>query len=140
MTLYYFMSSFVCPDLGPPTQEMNLMGHIQRRCSESWSTLAMDTGWESWACPACRTIQGDPAALQYLKGQLERDFLQGQGVTEEGEIAFSWRNVGLDKDTRKKLFPVTVARLWKKLSREALDTPSLEVLRARLNGALNNQV
>lgn len=30
-------------------------------------------------------------------------------------------------------------RLWNKFSREALDTPSLEVFKARQNGDLNNQ-
>ena len=43
-------------------------------------------------------------------------------------------------DIRKKFFPVRVVRHWKRLPREVVDAPSLEVFRARLDRALSNLV
>ncbi|KGL94764.1 hypothetical protein N301_04240, partial [Charadrius vociferus] len=43
-------------------------------------------------------------------------------------------------DIRKKFFTVRVVRHWTRLSREAVDAPSLEVFKARLDGALSNLV
>ena len=41
---------------------------------------------------------------------------------------------------RKKFFTVRVVRLWKRLPREAVAAPSLELFKARLDGALSNLV
>ncbi|KFZ57521.1 hypothetical protein N338_10989, partial [Podiceps cristatus] len=41
---------------------------------------------------------------------------------------------------RKKFFAMRVVRHWNRLPREAVDAPSLEVFRARLDGALSNLV
>ncbi|KFR15493.1 hypothetical protein N306_06011, partial [Opisthocomus hoazin] len=41
---------------------------------------------------------------------------------------------------RKKFFLMRVVRHWNRLSREAVDAPSLEVFKARLDGALSNLV
>ncbi|KFV93710.1 hypothetical protein N326_03542, partial [Eurypyga helias] len=43
-------------------------------------------------------------------------------------------------DIRKKLFPERVVRHWNRLPREAVDAPSLEVVKARLDEALSNLV
>ena len=43
-------------------------------------------------------------------------------------------------DVRKKFFTVRVVRHWNRLPREVVDAPSLEVLKARLDGALSNLV
>ncbi|KGL93674.1 hypothetical protein N301_12559, partial [Charadrius vociferus] len=43
-------------------------------------------------------------------------------------------------DIRKKFFTVRVARHWDRLPGEAVDAPSLEVFKARLDGALGNLV
>ncbi|KFQ99235.1 hypothetical protein Y956_03764, partial [Nipponia nippon] len=43
-------------------------------------------------------------------------------------------------DTREKFFTVRVVRHWSRLPREVVDAPSLEVLKARLDGALSSLV
>ncbi|GAB0178093.1 hypothetical protein GRJ2_000274600 [Grus japonensis] len=43
-------------------------------------------------------------------------------------------------DIRKKFFSVRVMRHWNRLPREAVDAPSLEVFKTRLDGALGNVV
>ncbi|KFQ99546.1 hypothetical protein Y956_14088, partial [Nipponia nippon] len=41
-------------------------------------------------------------------------------------------------DLRKKFFTLRVVRHWNRLPREAVDAPSLELFKARLDGALSN--
>ncbi|KGL92258.1 hypothetical protein N301_00387, partial [Charadrius vociferus] len=43
-------------------------------------------------------------------------------------------------DIRKKFFTLRVVRHWNRLPREAVDPPSLEVFKARLDVALGNLV
>ncbi|KFR17578.1 hypothetical protein N306_13351, partial [Opisthocomus hoazin] len=43
-------------------------------------------------------------------------------------------------DVRKKFFTMRVVKHWNRLPREAMDAPSLEVMKARLDGALSNLV
>ncbi|KFP51500.1 hypothetical protein N323_05425, partial [Cathartes aura] len=43
-------------------------------------------------------------------------------------------------DVRKKFFTVRVVRHWNRLPREAVDAPSLEVFKARLDGTLSSLV
>jgi len=43
-------------------------------------------------------------------------------------------------DIRKKFFTMRVVKHWHRLPREAVDTPSLAVFKARLDGALSNLV
>ncbi|KFW73507.1 hypothetical protein AS28_12048, partial [Pygoscelis adeliae] len=43
-------------------------------------------------------------------------------------------------DIRKKYFTVRVVRHWNRLPGEAVDAPSLELLKAQLDGALSNLV
>ncbi|KFZ57816.1 hypothetical protein N321_12869, partial [Antrostomus carolinensis] len=43
-------------------------------------------------------------------------------------------------DIMKKFFTVEVVRQWNRLPREAVDAPSLEVFKARLDEALSNLV
>ncbi|KFW71293.1 hypothetical protein AS28_04841, partial [Pygoscelis adeliae] len=53
---------------------------------------------------------------------------------------FKLKEGRLRLDTRKKSFTVQVVRHWNRLPREAVDAPSLEVFKARLDGALSNLV
>jgi len=41
-------------------------------------------------------------------------------------------------DSRKKFFTVKVVRHWNRLPRKAVDAPSLEAFKARLDGALSS--
>ncbi|KFQ70196.1 hypothetical protein N335_01499, partial [Phaethon lepturus] len=41
-------------------------------------------------------------------------------------------------DIRKKFFTMRVLRHWNRLPREAVDAPSVETFKARLDGALSN--
>ncbi|KFM00883.1 hypothetical protein AS27_00431, partial [Aptenodytes forsteri] len=43
-------------------------------------------------------------------------------------------------DIRKKFFTVEVVRHWHRLPREAVDAPSLETFKARLDVALRNLI
>ncbi|KFR11592.1 hypothetical protein N306_03212, partial [Opisthocomus hoazin] len=43
-------------------------------------------------------------------------------------------------DIRMKFFTMRVVKHWHRLPREAVAAPSLEVLKARLDGALSSQV
>jgi len=43
-------------------------------------------------------------------------------------------------DIRKKFCTMRVVRHWNRLPREAVDAPSLEMFKARLDGALSNLV
>ena len=43
-------------------------------------------------------------------------------------------------DIRKKFFTVRVVRHWNRLPKEAVDAPSLEVYKVRLDGPLSNLV
>ena len=43
-------------------------------------------------------------------------------------------------DVRKNFFTQSMVRLWNRLSREVVDAPSLEVFKARLDGALGSLI
>ncbi|KFO71188.1 hypothetical protein N303_14768, partial [Cuculus canorus] len=43
-------------------------------------------------------------------------------------------------DIRRKFFTMRVVRHWHRLPREAVDAPSLEVFKARLDGALGSLI
>jgi len=91
-----------------------------------------------------RRLQGDlRAAFQYLKGACRKD---GEGLFTRG-CSDRTRGNGcklkegrLRLDIRKKFFIMRVVRHWNRLRREAMDTSSLEVFEAWLDGALCNPV
>ncbi|KFM04582.1 hypothetical protein AS27_06679, partial [Aptenodytes forsteri] len=43
-------------------------------------------------------------------------------------------------DIKKTFFTMSMVRHWNRLPREAVDAPSLEAFKARLDGALSNLV
>ncbi|KFQ05406.1 hypothetical protein N329_00863, partial [Haliaeetus albicilla] len=82
-------------------------------------------------------------AFQYLKGAYRKigeglfnrecsDRTRGNGFKlKEGRVRL---------DIGKKSFTAMVVRHWNRLPREAVDAPSLEVIKARLDGTLSNLV
>jgi len=83
------------------------------------------------------------AAFQYLKGVYRKD---GEGLftrvcsdRTEGN-GFKLKEGRFRLDIRKKFFTMRVVKYWNRLPREAVDASSLEVFKARLDGALSNLV
>jgi len=91
-----------------------------------------------------RRLWGDLiVAFQYLKGAHRKDGdglftrvcsdrTRGNGCKlKEGRFRL---------DIRNKFFTMSVVKHWNRLPREAVAVPSLEVFKARLDGALSNLV
>ncbi|KGL92597.1 hypothetical protein N301_07803, partial [Charadrius vociferus] len=77
--------------------------------------------------------QGDGSSLfSVAPSDRTRGRMRGNGFKlEEGRFRI---------DIRKKFFLLRVVRHWNRLPREAVEAPSLEVFKARLDGALSNLV
>jgi len=89
-----------------------------------------------------RRLRGDlRAAFQYLKGAYRKDgeglFTRGCSDRTRGNGS-KLKEVRFRLDIRKKFFTMRVVRHWDRLPREAVAAPSLEVFKARLDGALSN--
>ncbi|GAB0203624.1 hypothetical protein GRJ2_002828000 [Grus japonensis] len=83
------------------------------------------------------------AAFQYLKGAYRKAgeglFTRAWSDRTRGN-GFKMKEGRFRLEVRKKFSTVRVVRHWNRLPREAADAPSLEVLKARLDGALGNLV
>ena len=91
-----------------------------------------------------RRLWGDlMAALQYLKGAYRKDgegvFIRACSDRTRGN-GFKLKEGRFRLDVRKKFFTVRGVRHWNRLPREVVDAASLEVFKARLDGALSNLV
>ncbi|PKU46341.1 hypothetical protein llap_3365 [Limosa lapponica baueri] len=91
-----------------------------------------------------RRLWGDLImAFQDLKGTYRRDgeglFIRECSDKTRGN-GFKLEEGRFRLDRRKKFFTVRVVRHWNRLPREVVDAPSLEVFKARLDGALRNLV
>ena len=91
-----------------------------------------------------RRLRGDLlAAFQYLTGAYRKD---GEGLftracSDRTRVnGFQLKEDSFRLDVSKKFFTVRVVRHWNRLPREVVDAPSLEVFKARLDGALSNLV
>ncbi|KFO05944.1 hypothetical protein N312_13471, partial [Balearica regulorum gibbericeps] len=129
-------------------RDMELLERVQRRATK------LIRGLEQLSCQdrlgelglfslEKRWLRGDLiVAFLYLKGAYRRDgeglFIRecsdrtrGNGFKLEGQFRL---------DVGKKFFSVKVVRHWKRLPREFVEAPSLEVFKTRLDGALGNVV
>jgi len=82
-------------------------------------------------------------AFQYLKGAYkqegERMFMRVDSDRTRGN-GFKLGQGRLRLDISKKFFPQRVVTHWNRLSKEAVDAPSLEAFKARLDVALGSLV
>ena len=87
-------------------------------------------------------LQGDlTAAFQYLKGAYEQkeDWLLTQSDNNRTrESGFKLEEGGFRLDVRKKFLTQKMVWHWHRLPREAMDAPSLDVFKSRLDGALGS--
>ncbi|GAB0208032.1 hypothetical protein GRJ2_003268900 [Grus japonensis] len=91
-----------------------------------------------------RRLRGDLiAAFQYLKEAYKKDgeglFMRASRTRTRGN-GFKLKEGRFRLDIRKKFFTDRVVRHWNRLPREVVDAHSLEVFKARLDGALGNLV
>ena len=91
-----------------------------------------------------RRLQGDlTVAFQYLKGvykqEGERLFMRVDSDRTR-ENGFKLRQGRFRLDIRKKFFTQRVVTHWNRLPKEAVDAPSLEAFKARLDVALGSLV
>ena len=92
-----------------------------------------------------RRLQGDLiGAFQYLKGSYrkggEQLFARVDNDRTRGN-GFKLKECRFRLEVRRKFFtPGEVVRHWHRLPREAVDAPSLEVFKARLDEALGNLI
>ena len=83
------------------------------------------------------------AAFQYLKGAYKKDGKQlfvGADNDKTRGNSFKLEVERFKLEVRRKFFTQRVVRKLKRLPREVVDVPSLEVFTARLNEALDNQI
>ncbi|GAB0190184.1 hypothetical protein GRJ2_001483700 [Grus japonensis] len=91
-----------------------------------------------------RRLQGDLiVAFQNLTWAYRKDgeglFIRECSDRTRGN-GFKLKEGRFRLDIRKKFFTVRVVRHWNRLPREVVEAPSLEVFKARLDGALGNVV
>ncbi|GAB0176988.1 hypothetical protein GRJ2_000164000 [Grus japonensis] len=130
-------------------KDMELLEPVQRRATKmirglehlSYEDRLRELGLFS---PEKRRLQGDlMAAFQYLKGAYKK---AGEGLFTRAcsdrtrGNRFKLKEARFTLDIRKKFFTVRVVSHWNRLPREVVDAPSLEVFKARLDGALGNLV
>ena len=91
-----------------------------------------------------RRLRGDLiAAFQYLKGAYKQE---GSKLFERVDNSRTrWNDLKLKEgrfrlDVRGKFFTIRVVRCWHRLPRKVVDALSLEVFKARLDGALGSLV
>jgi len=91
-----------------------------------------------------RRLQGDlTAAFQYLKGAYKKggDKLFSQACCDSTKgNGFKLKEGRFRLDIRKNFFTMRVVKHWNRLPREVVAAPSLETLKARLDGALSSLI
>ena len=125
-----------------------------QKWSEGWSTSPLRTGWESgwesWGSSAWRR-EGLGKGLQQLK-YLKYQYLKGAYRKPREEL---FRRAGNDRmrgngfkleegrfrlGFREEFFTLRLVRHWNRLPSEAVNVPSQEAFKARLDRALSNLI
>jgi len=130
-------------------KDTDLLERVQRRATKmirgleylSYEDRLTELGLFSLAK---RRLRGELiAAFQYLKGPYRKD---GEGLFTRvcsdriRENGCKLKEGRFRLDIMKKFFTMRVVRHWNRLPREAVAATSLEVFKARLDGALSNLV
>lgn len=92
-----------------------------------------------WKKALGRELMAGPIGKESYKKVGEEFFTRicGDRTRNKG---FKLKEGGFISGIRKKLFSVRLVRHWHRLLRQAVDAPSLEVLKARLDGALTSLI
>ncbi|PKU38648.1 hypothetical protein llap_11044 [Limosa lapponica baueri] len=116
-------------------KDVDLLGWVQRRTTNMIRGQVVQSGGEK--------APGDLIAAKYLKGAYkkagERHFTRACSDWVRGN-GFKLKEGRCRVNTRTNIFTVRVVRHWNRSPREAVAAPSLEVFKARLDGALSNPV
>ena len=83
------------------------------------------------------------AASRYIKGAYKQEGSQLFTRVDNGRTrgnGFTLREGRFRLNVRGKFFTMRVVRCWNRLPEEVMDAPSLEVFKARLDGALGSLV
>jgi len=140
-----------CIQLWSPQRkkDMDVLERVQRRATEmirgleylSYEDRLRELGL--FSLEKRRHREDLLAALQYLKGAYRKD---GEGFITRVCSDRKRGNSSKLKDSRfrldikKKFFTMRAVKYWNRLPREAVDAPSLEVFKARLDGTLSTLV
>jgi len=136
-----------CSNLGKPNGE--LWERVQRRATMMMRRLGhlpyedrlRELGLFSLEK---RRLQSDLiAAFQYLKGAYKQEgseLFEKVDNSRTRKNGFKLKEVRFQLDVRGKFFTMKVVRCWNSLPREVVDVLSLEVFKARLDGALGSLV
>jgi len=79
-------------------------------------------------------------AFQYLKGASKKDkdkLLSSACCDRTRGNGLKMKDGGYRLDIKKKFFTMRVVRHWNRFSKEVVDTTSLEVFKAKFDGALS---
>ncbi|KAK4825549.1 hypothetical protein QYF61_000137 [Mycteria americana] len=124
-------------------KDMDLLERFQRRVTKM-IRRPEHLPYEDRLRVGKRRLQGDLIEVfQYLKGVYRKDG-EGLCIRECSDRmrgnGFKWEEGRFRLDIRKKFFTVRVVRHWNRLPREVVNTPSLEVFKARLDGVLSSLI
>ena len=115
-----------------------------QRWLEGWSTSPIEKGWGKWACSVWRRESSGETSLWPsstwgdLVSRRENNFLRHSNSVRTRGNGFKLKEGRFRLDIRRNFFTQGVVRCWIKLPREAVDAPSLEALRVRLDGILGS--